>query len=147
MYPFIREDGWTYVSDLRSVSSLSWSNVKPGSVNQGSFHIENVGAEGSLLDWNIIEWPDWGNWTFNPDHGEDLAPADGLQTVTVVVTAPDQKETSFSGKIIIQNRHNGDDTCSVRITLSTPKNKFFSIQQILEQFLRCFPWIYHLFFK
>ncbi len=147
LYPFIREDGWTYVSDLRSVSSLSWSNVKPGSVNQGSFHIENVGAEGSLLDWYIIEWPDWGNWTFNPDHGEDLAPADGLQTVTVVVTAPDQKETSFSGKIIIQNRHNEDDTCSVRITLSTPKNKFFSIQQILEQFLRCFPWIYHLFFK
>ena len=146
LYPFMRYDGWTYVPDLRSDGNLYWSNVKPGSINQGSFTIENVGTSGSLLDWNITDWPDWGSWTFTPPNGEDLIPGDGLQTITVFVTAPDQKDDTFSGSITIENIHNKDDSCTIPVSLTTPKSHPFRLQNIIERLFSQFPILQNLFF-
>ena len=145
-YPFMQKDGWKFLPDLRCEGSLSWNNVQPGSIVQGSFSIRNVGITGSKLDWNITEWPDWGEWTFTPSSGEDLTPEDGYQTITVFVKAPDQQSATFSGSIIIENIHNGDDTCSTSVSLATPKNKAINslFLDFLENHLYMFPLLRHM---
>ena len=50
--------------DLDCNGSLSWTDVPPGSTVEGSFEVSNIGEDGSELDWEVIEWPDWGNWSF-----------------------------------------------------------------------------------
>jgi len=35
----------------------------------GNFYIKNIGAPNSNLDWELVEYPNWGEWTFNPIEG------------------------------------------------------------------------------
>jgi len=61
------------IPDLDCDGSLSWTEVTPGETVTGTFTVENIGDEDSLLDWEIESYPDWGsNWTFDPDGGTDL---------------------------------------------------------------------------
>lgn len=138
-HPFISIDGWELLPDLSCEGDLSWSNVKPGSIVQGSFIIQNIGKSNSKLDWNITDWPTWGNnWNFTPSNGSDLTPEDGAITIKVTFIAPQQPKTSFSGYITIKNIHNPDDTCTIPVSLTTSKNNLF-IYRIIEKLYGTFP--------
>jgi hypothetical protein len=137
-YPFLREDGWRYIADLWAGRFNIWENIKPGSTIQGNILIANHGEKNSFLDWEIYEWPDWGNWTFTPDHGVDLIPENGTQTVQITVIAPDKTDEYFSGFIKIRNRHNPDDNTKLTTSLSTPKEKVLTFFRLIEQWLSHF---------
>ncbi|GAH52174.1 unnamed protein product, partial [marine sediment metagenome] len=64
-------------SDLECQGSLSWNEVKPESVQTGTFYIRNEGESDSELDWEIKSYPNWGSWRFTPPNGENLRPSDG----------------------------------------------------------------------
>ena len=107
----------------------------------GSFTVENIGDSDSILDWEIVESPEWGIWTFTPEEGDDLTPEDGSITVTVSVVAPDEKEQEFSGKITIVNKDNSSDYETINVFLTTPKNKAIntSFLLFLERLMERFP--------
>ena len=127
--------------DLDCDGEMSWVDVKPGSTVTGSFTVENIGDPGSELDWEVIDWPDWGSgnsWTFVPSSGDDLASGDSV-TVQVTVVAPDEKNQQFSGQIKIENSENSSDTCTIDVSLATPVNYNSVFLQFLERLINQFP--------
>ncbi len=118
-------------------TELIWNDVGPGTEVTGDFTIENVGDPNSLLDWEITEWPNWGEWSFNPNTGYDLSPEDGEITVELTITAPNNISKEFRGKIKIVNKENSSDYELINIYLKTPRNKVISIN-ILEKLIQ-FP--------
>jgi len=122
--------------DLECEGILEWENVTVGSTQTGSFDIENIG--GGLLDWNVVKKPSWGEWTFDPDGGDDLGP--GVpQTIEVTVIAPDEKNENYAGQIKLQNRDNSEDFCTIDVKLSTPMSKPWLFFQFLERLIQRFP--------
>jgi hypothetical protein len=109
--------------DLDCNGSLSWTDVKPGETVAGSFTVENKGEPLSMLDWEVIEWPDWGTWMFDPSTGDDLTPEDEPVIVNVTVVAPDEQNKEFIGTVKIVNKGNASDNCTIPVTLKTPRNK------------------------
>lgn len=127
-------------SDLFCDGSLNWDKIKPGSTVEGIFTVENIGIPGSLLDWEIIEYPEWGIWSFNPLNGDDLTPEDGPVTVNVSVVVPDIKNYEFTGEIKVVNLDNMSDNCSIPVYLKTPINKSFNfIIHFFKLLLERFP--------
>jgi C1A family cysteine protease len=113
---------------LECEGELSWTGIEPGEEVTGSFALRNAGDPGSELDWEVSEWPEnWGEWTFSPLDGENLKPEDGDITVEVTVIAPDEKDTEFTGEIIVVNKENGGDFEIIPVYLKTPKNKDINI--------------------
>ncbi|MGC9307868.1 MAG: hypothetical protein ACP5FL_03730, partial [Thermoplasmatota archaeon] len=54
-------DACEWGADLEvSEYSLDWSEVRPGSMHNGSIRLRNAGTHCSRLDWEVIAWPDWG---------------------------------------------------------------------------------------
>jgi len=100
--------------------SLTWEEVGPDSVQVGFIRLHNAGTLGSKLDWEIIAWPDWGTWTFEPRNGYDLTPTDGPIIVNVSVRAPNQEYQSFSGNIQIRNTNDENDSVTLPVRLTTP---------------------------
>jgi len=133
--------------DLYCSGNLQWVDVPPGDNRLGSFTIKNIGDSGSLLDWEIVDWPNWGSgssWNFTPKSGLDLTPEDGQITVEVIVTAPNDKNTQFTGSIKIQNLEIPSDSCTIHVSLTTLKNKssyYFPsiINYLIERFPNAFP--------
>ena len=109
-------------SDLECEGSLSWTHAKPDSTVTDSFSIMNDGTPGSLLDWDIESYPEWGSWTFQPEHGFDVTPEEGQITVEVSVVAPDGKNQEFDGQVKIINKDDSNDFCIIDVTLATPKS-------------------------
>jgi len=130
---------------LSCTGSLSWTDVKPGAKVTGTFTVENIGAAFSNLSWEVIDWPDWGEWTFSPSHGVNLTPEQGPVTITVNVSAPEKKRTDFSGNITVINCQNSSDYDSIPVSLATPYQiplRFLEILHlILERFPHAFPLI------
>ena len=130
-------------SDLECDGSLSWIDVPPGATIEGSFSVSNIGDSGSLLDWEISDWPkDWGIWTFAPLSGNDLTPEDELVTINVSVVAPDEPEETFTGEVVLVNSEDPDDTCTIDVSLATPVSQFQSTQQIpsfLQSIIERYP--------
>ena len=118
------------VPDLDCDGDLTWSDVTPGDIVSDDFNVENIGEPGSLLDWEITEWPEWGNWTFTPPNGTDLTPEDGAFTVVVEVVAPDDPNEEFTGEIKLVNVMDSSDSCTIDVSLATPVSQFQSTQQI-----------------
>ena len=131
--------------DLDCTGSLSWNDVEPGGIVEGSFTVSNVGDPTSLLDWEVVEWPDWGSgssWTFTPSNGIDLTPEDGLQTVQVEVVAPDEPETEFEGEIKVVNNEDPSDYCIIPVSLITPMSQDVvdsTFLQFIQRFIERFP--------
>jgi hypothetical protein len=131
-------------SDLTCGGRINWIEVNPGETKNNSFVIENIGEEGSSLDWEITDWPEWGNWTFLPISGEGLAPEDGGFTVNVSVVAPEIEGKEFFGNITITNKDNSSDLCKIQIYLKTPRFKtsihvldiFWFIKEFPRTFLK-----------
>ncbi|MFH1013507.1 MAG: hypothetical protein V1769_03240, partial [Thermoplasmatota archaeon] len=106
-------------SDLNGEGSLSWTKIRPGATVHGNFTVENIGDPASELDWEIVEWPTWGNWTFLPLNGTDLTPEEGSVAVQVWVVAPSEKN-EFNGTVKIVNMHDPSDVAEITVYLKTP---------------------------
>ena len=121
--------GWAPVyPDLNCEGSLSWTGIKPGGMVHGNFTVENIGDPTSLLDWQIAEWPTWGNWTFQPMNGTGLTPEQGAMNVQVWVVAPSEKN-EFNGTVKIVNLHDPNDFAEIPVYMKTP---IISQQPILQ---------------
>jgi len=121
--------------DLESDGTLVWSDVKPGSTITGEFTVYNAGDENSLLSWEIIDWPNWGTWSFSPIEGDNFTPEDGFITIDVNVEAPTDQEQEFIGSITLRNKENFEDLEIIEVSVTTPKsNNFERITSYLEQF-------------
>jgi hypothetical protein len=126
-------------ADLSCSGDIAWVDVTPGETVTDSFTVQNTGGAGSELDWEIESYPDWGDWTFDPDGGLDLTPEDGVITVDVEVVAPGDKETEFEGEIVLVNSEDPEDTCTIDIALTTPVSQESPIFQFLERIFERFP--------
>lgn len=127
-------------SDLNCGGRINWVDVDPGETKNNSFNIENIGEEGSSLDWEITDWPEWGNWTFLPISGKGLSPEDGEFIVNVSVVAPTIEGKEFFGNITITNKDNSSDTCKIQVYLKTPRVRTSNFNlDIFSLFLKEFP--------
>jgi len=131
-------------SNLHCEGNLNWTGVKPGSTVTGNFTVRNVGYNDSLLDWEIIDQPGWGKWTFNPQSGVDLAIEDGDVIVEVTCKVPNVKNDELNGRVRIENLENPDDYCVLDVAIITPKNKPFIfnfplLNWLFERFPNAFP--------
>ena len=125
-------DDYEPEADLECEGSLSWSNVVPGETVTGGFYVSNQGDSGSELDWKIDSYPNWGIWKFDPNSGEDLTPEDGSKKIKVTVTAPNEENTLYTGKVKVVNKNNpNNDYCYISVVLQTPVYKQSVSQQAL----------------
>jgi WD40 repeat protein len=134
--------GEVAIPDLNCEGSLNWDDVQPGEIVTGSFQVENIGDPESLLDWEIVSWPEWGEWSFTPLSGEDLTPEEGNVTIEVEVIAPEDENTEFDGEIIVEYVDDPEDSCTVPVTLVTPtlhNSHFYRFLLIIENMLDKFP--------
>jgi len=136
------------VPDLESSGSLTWSKLKPGSTARGTFTIENRGDDLSHLSWKIVEYPEWGEWSFSPLSGDNLSPKAGSLTVNVTLQVPPDQYSDFSGGIKIVNPENSQDYSTIQVSLSTTKDKKIDRDlfiHLLEQLIYHFPALGRLF--
>ncbi|MBN2065582.1 MAG: hypothetical protein JW771_02100 [Candidatus Thermoplasmatota archaeon] len=129
--------------DIECEGSLSWQRIKPGAVVTGEFFVENIGENGSMLDWEIAEYPDWGEWTFEPISGYDLTPEMGAVTVDVSVVAPDEKNMMYEGTIKVVNKENTSDYDVIQVVLQTPKSRI-AAHPLFVRFFDRFPHAFSL---
>jgi len=107
------------IPDLNCEGDLCWADISPGATITGDFTVENIGEPGSLLNWEIESYPDWGtDWTFNPDSYEGLTPEDGPIIVDVELIAPDDPNVEISGEIRVVNVDDPSDYDIVDIQLA-----------------------------
>lgn len=132
-------------SDLECTGRLNWNFIGAGETVEGNFSIENIGFSGSLLDWYISEYPDWGNWTIYPYVGNDLTPAEGTQKIHIKVIAPEKQHDYFSGEIKIVNKEDPGDYETIVVTLLTSKTK--PIKTPFQDFLENHPRMFILIRK
>ena len=125
--------------DLFCSGDIAWVDVTPGETVTDSFTVQNVGAAGTELDWEIESYPDWGTWIFDPDSGLDLTSETGVITVDVEVVAPDDPETEFTGEIVLVNSEDPEDTCTIDVALATPVSQESFIIQFFERLSERFP--------
>lgn len=128
--------------DLDCEGTLNWIDVETSSTVDGSFTVQNVGAPGSELSWEIEYHPSWGTWTFDPESGTGLTPEEGAITVDVEVVAPEDPETDFQGEVKIVNSDNENDYVILQVSLSTPVSQQLNhplLQRILERIPNALP--------
>ena len=112
--------------------------VEPGNVIDTSFTVENTGPSNTWLNWEIESYPEWGTWTFKPDHGSNLEPSDGKITVDVEIEIPNDESEEFIGKITVVNADRANNKETIDVSIRTVKNKAYIyclIQKIVERFL------------
>jgi len=128
-----------YWPDINCEANLHWLDVKTGSELQGIIYIMNEGDPGSLLDWMIISYPEWGFWNFSAESGFDITPEDPAKKIDLNVIAPDDRGSEFYGDITIVNKHNFSDLCIINVSISTSKIK--SLNNCLFNFLQYNPFL------
>jgi hypothetical protein len=130
------------IPDLSCEGELIWSEVKPGSTVNDNIIITNIGESYSLLDWEIKEWPNWGEWTFSQTSGYNLKPEDGEITIDISINMPDEPEKEFLGELKIINKENPGDYETIPISITTPKYK----NDIFDKLLTHLPAIQTIIF-
>ena len=119
---------------LQCYGNFTFVKVKPGSTITKNITIMNVGEELSSLDWKIVEWPSWGNWSFSMMNGTKLKEGHCMN-VTVTIKVPNEKEQNFSGGIKIINGNNESNYCIIKVSVATPVNQEYNLlQMIMERF-------------
>ncbi len=120
--------------------SLTWSSVQPGQTVKGTFQVQNIGQNSSLLSWEIkTSSISWGTWSFSPQTGENLTPEDGFVTVQVSVVAPTGTNKEFTGYVRVENKENAADFDVISVNLKTPRNSGFTGSVFLALFFKHFP--------
>lgn len=123
------------VPDLDCEGDLAWGDVEPGETLTGSFEVFNEGDPGSLLDWEIESYPEWGTWTFMPSSGDDLKPEDGPLIVDVEVIAPDDPDIEFQGEVVVVNLEDPSDKCIVTISLDPFIDQHLEVESTAEKII------------
>jgi len=140
-------NGWTPLyPDLDCDGELSWAKVKPGATVMGNFTVQNIGEPTSELDWVVVEWPEWGEWTFTPLSGTGLTPEDGDVAVLVHVVAPSEK-SEYNGTIKIVNAHDPSDYETISVYMKTPVDLIawnYPLLNLLSSLLERFPILHYL---
>lgn len=115
-------------SDLNCRGEITQLRLKPGThMLTGEFYVENIGASGSSLDWNIAYFPDFGTtWICSPSDGYNLKPEDGGVKVDVSFDVTGGKNEDFSDSIMVVNMNNPVDYDTVSVVVSYQINKVFS---------------------
>jgi len=127
-------------SDLECTGDFSWNERYTRSIILFNLSLSNIGEPGSLLDWEIIEYPDWGNWTFSHLQGLNVTPEAGPFIINIEILVPDEKNSNFIGNITIINKKNSSDFCRISVSLVTPKyNTFIYNFTILDWLFDRFP--------
>ena len=131
------------IAGLCCQGELNWLNVGAGKTVTGEFEVSNCGDDGSELDWEVDSYPEWGTgWTFTPASGTGLTPAQGWQTVSVELVAPDEEEAEFNGTVKVINSNYPEEFCEIKVELKTPRtretiNPFFL--EIIKRLQNSFP--------
>ncbi len=130
--------------DLECWGALTWTDIKPGATVNGTFEVQNIGDNGSFLNWTInISDVLWGVWSFTPESGKNLTPEEGSVVVQVRLTTPMEKNTEFSGHIRVENKDNPNDFSVISVFLKTSRcqNLFFQhfFERLFERFPHAFP--------
>ncbi len=123
--------------DLDCEGELRWYNVETGSLVNGVIKVKNDGEPFSKLNWEVTEWPTWGEWSITPMSGYNLRPEDGEITIDVSVTAPEKKDFEYKGKVKIENKDDSGDYKIINVVLKTPRireRNIFIIEKLLERF-------------
>jgi len=131
--------------DLLCEGDLHFGNVTAGATLESSFTVENAG--GGLLGWQITDEPSWGTWSFNPEQGDELEQG---SPVTVQVTVIAKKEKNdYAGVIIVENKDNPGDFCTIDVSMTTPRNKAINTPflDFLENYLNLFPILQRLLLR
>jgi len=123
--------------------NLNWARIPAGSTQTDTITVSNIGDIGSELKWSVCEYPTWGTWPANPASGTGLTPAMSPKTITITVIAPNQQNQQYSGNIKLCNDDDPTDTCTIPVTLTTPKNKAY-IQTSFLHILENYPILYNL---
>ena len=135
-------------SDLHCNGSISWTNIKPNIFIYDDFTLENIGDEGSFLNWEVTEYPeDWGTWAINPSSGVNLTLENGKINIRVSVLTPEEPEQNFTGEIKIINKDDPNDYDIIPVYLTTSKNKKIDISSIIQQFLNNHPYMFPILRK
>jgi len=107
-------------ADLDCIGRLSWTDIKPGVTVTGSFQVQNIGFNGSLLNWSVdASSISWGTWTFTPSLGIRLTPEEGPMTVIVTVVVLDQGNSEFQGSLVVENQNDSSDYDTISVELTT----------------------------
>ena len=104
------------VPDLECNGTISWTYPPVGETITGTFTVENIGEEGSLLNWEIVDWPSCGVWTFDPDGGTELPVGTSLTVVAEILVTGGE----MLGYVLIINSDNPDDYCEIDISIGGP---------------------------
>ena len=99
------------IPDLDCEGYLYWGEVEPSSTVIGDFEVRNIGEPGSELNWKVVSWPEWGNWTLDPEYGFNLLAGD-IRVVAVECVVPLERG-EYVGEIVVINIDNPDDCCSI----------------------------------
>ena len=106
------------IPDLDCDGDISIVDVKPNSIHFGISEVFNIGDTGSLLDWEIESYPDWGTWTFDPNSGTGIAAGKSI-FIDIEIIAPSDPNTEFEGIVTFINSNDPSDFCIVDISLTT----------------------------
>lgn len=109
-------------SNLKCSSNLHFGPLAPGQIVVDNINIENIGYPGTELGWEVVSWPNWGEWNFSPLSGKNLTPEQGSRAIIVSITAPYSIDR-YDGEVIIINLNDESDFEIVEASLSTSKNK------------------------
>jgi len=102
------------VPDLDCDGDIAWVDVEPGETIIGTITVENIGEPDSMLNWEIVSFPDWGTWTFVPYYGTDVLFGE-IITIVVEVVLPDEIEEDLYGEIFFVNLDNPNDNCIIDV--------------------------------
>jgi hypothetical protein len=137
-------DGEPVVPDLECDGDLRWEDISPETIVNSTIIVSNNGDFGSMLEWNVSSFPDWGsNWTLQwvdqdympENHG--FVGTTSAEEVYLEFKAPD-KRGKYTDDIILQNVDNTDDTCSISIYCSVPRTRA-SYNTLLLSLFEGFP--------
>ena len=124
--------------DLYCEGELCWEEVTPGETLTDSFDVYNIGAPESLLAWRIVEYPEWGEWSFSLEAGGNLSPAESPITIDVEVVAPDEQNMEFEGEVRIENWDDPDDYCLIPVWCKTAVTHNL-VEDVRENMVIVFP--------
>lgn len=106
---------------LCGTGQLKWSDVSPSSEVNSTIYVSNCGDDGSELSWEIISYPNWGDWKIIPMDDKELKPEHGEVSILVRIIVPDEENYNFSGNLVIGNTENSSNQISIPVVLVTPQ--------------------------
>lgn len=125
--------------DINAYGTLELKDIKPGSKVTTELFVENTGKDLSCLDWEIVDYPKWGEWSFSKTNGEDIKKEGGPERVLIEITAPNEKNGNYTGSIKIVNQNEPNESVSLSVSMkTTTKTKDILILNFLERFYNTF---------